>query len=155
MAAVKNVTHRRSGTPEHYIWQSMRQRCTNPKNIGYVNYGGRGIAVCERWKRFDAFLEDMGNRPSPQHTLERVNNDLGYSKANCVWASKKAQSNNKRSNIRITLNGDCHTLKEWSVILGFTYEMAQQRIGKLGWDPVRAITEPRGPTVRLSRNAHH
>ena len=75
----------------------MKQRCTNPKNKGYKNYGGRGIYVCDRWmKSFPAFLMDMGKRPSPNLSIERKDNDGPYAKWNCKWATYEEQSLNKR-----------------------------------------------------------
>ena len=80
----------------YWVWAAMRQRCENPSNPAYDRYGGRGITCCERWHRFPLFLEDMGPRPTPQHTLERLNNDKGYAPDNCIWATRREQSLNKR-----------------------------------------------------------
>lgn len=87
---------RSSPTPEYQIWQAMTQRCTNPKNKDYQNYGGRGIAVCTRWRIFDNFLADMGLRPFSKLMLERLDNDRGYFKANCKWATRSEQMLNRR-----------------------------------------------------------
>jgi hypothetical protein len=83
----------------------MILRCTDPLNIGWKGYGGRGITVCERWRTFEAFYADMGDRPSPLHSLERKNNDAGYEPANCKWADKKTQASNRRSSRFVSLYG--------------------------------------------------
>lgn len=89
-------THGQSRTPERIAWMNMKQRCYNPHKSGYSNYGGRGIRVCKHWlNSFDNFLKDMGKRPEGT-TLDRRDNDKGYSKSNCYWATPKEQANNRR-----------------------------------------------------------
>jgi hypothetical protein len=90
------TNHGLTGTYEYHIWNSMKQRCNNPKNISYKDYGGRGIKVCDRWlNSFNFFLEDMGKKPDG-YSLDRINNDDGYKPTNCRWATMKEQSNNRR-----------------------------------------------------------
>lgn len=83
-------------TPIYRAWRAMRNRCTNPRNANWPHYGGRGIKVCKRWGDFENFLKDMGQRPSPSYSLDRINNDLGYNPGNCRWATRTEQSRNRR-----------------------------------------------------------
>lgn len=89
-------THRLTGTPEYQIWGSVIQRCTNPKDESYENYGGRGIKVCDRWLDFKNFLEDMGERPTPKHSIDRIDNDGDYEPSNCKWSTRSEQNRNQR-----------------------------------------------------------
>lgn len=82
---------------EYRSWASAINRCSNPENNAWADYGGRGITVCERWRSsFPAFLEDMGRKPTPRHSIDRVDSDKGYEPGNCRWATKKEQANNRR-----------------------------------------------------------
>ena len=90
--------HARAGTPEYRAWKGMKTRCTNDREKGWKNYGGRGIRVCDRWlNSFEAFLADVGPRPSPQHSIDRFpDNDGNYEPGNVRWATRKQQSENRR-----------------------------------------------------------
>lgn len=91
-------THGMSDTPEYRAWINMHQRCYNPKNVSYADYGGRGIQVDAVWHDFLNFFHDMGRRPSDQHSLDKVNNYANYGPGNCVWATTYEQNQNRRNN---------------------------------------------------------
>lgn len=112
------TTHGKSNSGEFNTWRSMISRTTNVKDPFYEIYGGRGITVCDKWKNsFIAFFEDMGPRPEGK-TLDRIDNDKGYSPENCRWATKEEQSFNRRSTIKLTLNGEQVSRKEAARKLG-------------------------------------
>jgi hypothetical protein len=108
----KISSHGMSNTKVYKTWQSMKQRCFNPKNIQYYDYGGRGITVCERWMDFQNFFEDMGHTPRGC-SLDRIDNNLGYDPKNCKWSTRQDQERNKRNNRLITFENETKTLAEW------------------------------------------
>lgn len=130
------------GTSTFKTWRSMRERCNNPAHKSYHEYGGRGIAVCNEWQdSFQAFLDDMGERPD-EKTLGRIDNSAGYYKANCRWESYKQQARNRRNNAQIGQEGNKKTIAEWSEISGIKYATIWKRINEHGWSHERAVTEP-------------
>jgi hypothetical protein len=100
--------HGMTGTSEHRAWLDMRKRCSNPRNKKFKHYGGRGIAVCERWTDFANFYADMGPRPGPGHSLDRINNDGNYEPGNCRWATWSQQRRNQRELPRATCKRGRH-----------------------------------------------
>lgn len=127
--------------PEYKIWQSMRQRCNNPNSPAYLNYGGRGIIVCDRWNDFIKFYEDMGPRPTSRHCLDRVDNDGNYCVENCRWANYVEQNRNRRSNKIISYQGQSHCLEKWAEIYGISSDTIWKRLDK-GWKVEEALTTP-------------
>lgn len=141
VAAAVNTSHGLRQSSEYQTWNHMRQRCSNPKDGRYSDYGGRGIVVCESWSSFEQFYADMGPRPSKDHTLDRKDNNGNYCKENCRWATRKEQNTNQRSNVRLTHNGETLVLSEWAEKSGIPYKTLHQRIAR-GWGTDRAITQP-------------
>lgn len=109
----KNLRHGARKTRAYTIWWNMKSRCERPDSKYFCAYGGRGIAVCERWQDFAAFLEDVG-QPKDGYTIERIDNDRGYEPGNVRWADRKEQANNRRTNKFITHNGETLTLQQWA-----------------------------------------
>lgn len=125
----------------------MHARCSKPTFHRYDRYGGRGIKVCDRWKVFANFLADVGRKPSPSHTLERLNNDGDYEPSNVAWVTRKIQARNRRSNRLITAHGETLTLAEWAERIGVDRETISKRL-KRGVLPEIAVSQP---AARLRR----
>jgi hypothetical protein len=128
-----STNNKASSHPEYRCWVAMISRCYNENRKDYHHYGGRGITVCDRWKfDFFAFQSDMGPRPGPGYSIERMDNHGNYEPGNCVWATQAKQTNNKRNNRLVTAFGKTHTIAEWSRITGLKDRTIQRRLG-LGW----------------------
>ena len=127
-------------TPTYQAWAAMKKRCLNPDHRNYAGYGGRGIDVCQRWMEFENFLSDMGNRPDGM-SLDRINNDAGYSPENCRWATAIDQNNNRRSNTLITFDDKTFTVSQWARELGMKKNALIERF-RHGWSVERAFTTP-------------
>lgn len=150
LTAERNETHRARGEPEYAVWAAMRNRCLNPSDQAYRHYGGRGITVAARWDSFEAFLSDMGPRPTPDHQIERVDNGASYSPTNCRWASRSENCRNRRNNRVIEHAGLKLTLAEWADRTGLKSHTIANRIDRLGWPAARALTTP----PRFDRRHH-
>ncbi len=135
---IKNARNQK----EYFIWSGMKTRCYNDKRKGYENYGGRGITVCDRWFcSYDNFISGMGPRPSPQHTIDRIDNDLGYSPDNCRWATRREQNNNSRRQNMMTHRNKSMNLTQWARELNMSRKGLTDRFAA-GWSQERALSKP-------------
>lgn len=126
-------------------WQSMIKRCETPSASGFEHYGAKGVTVCGRWRTsFEAFLEDMCERPTAEHTLDRFPNNQGnYEPDNCRWATKKEQTLNRRNTVWVTFNGETLCLTDWARRTGIRLLTLRARLIR-GWSTERALTAPKG-----------
>lgn len=143
-----NKTHGLSKTSMYSTWSSMIARCTRESSTFWHRYGGRGIRVCPRWFKFEHFLEDMGPKPSPKHSIDRIDNDLGYSPENCRWATMSQQRANidpsSPTAIRFcALNGESLPVKEWASRLGISRKTLTERLDSGLWSAEEALTTPK------------
>ena len=138
----RSITHNMSYTSEYAIWASMIHRCTNSNNRAFKNYGGRGITVCDDWRHdFMAFYNHVGKRPSPKHSIDRIDNDGNYEPGNVRWTTEQKQHNNTRKNHKITLHGHTMSISEWARFVKMKKVTLITRI-RLGWPPAKAIFQP-------------
>lgn len=153
--------------PLYVIWQGARARCYNRKAPGFLLYGAKGIRMCYRWRRdFLAFVADMGDRPSLEHSIDRIDGTRGYEcgradcdecgpagrAPNCRWATKGQQARNTSRNVRITLGGVTKSLAEWECDLGFARGLLSGRLSR-GWSPERALSEQPQKKLRVVASA--
>lgn len=121
-------------------WVSMRNRCLRPNDHAYPQYGGRGITICPEWNDFPRFFSDMGEAPK-RKSLDRIDNNAGYFKENCRWATSTEQMQNRRCNKNITYNGETHCKAEWARRAGITRTRFGIRL-KEGWSMERILSTP-------------
>ena len=150
------ATHGLHGDPLYNTWNGIRQRVSNPKNKDYVGYGGRGIRMEPEWlSDFASFrswvLEHIGPKPSNQHTIDRIDNDEGYTKGNLRWATRTVQQNNRRGSRLITRDGKTLTLIQWCRALGLNCAAVRRRVDALGWPMEVALTVPTDGTRRSGK----
>lgn len=137
----RNTKHGAYGTRTYQSWRGMIERCTSKKHKNYDRYGGRGITFCERWREYQNFVDDMGERPDGKN-LDRINNDGPYCKENCRWATQAEQVSNTSRNIFLCFDGRTLTVKQWSIETGIKYATLLHRVGRLGWTAEEAISTP-------------
>ena len=124
----KMSTHQKSHTPTYQIWSDMKKRCRNKNHWAHKKYyGGRGIDYCPEWEKFESFLSDMGERPGDL-TLDRIDNNKGYSKENCRWTTRKEQTKNRSNTVFFEMNGTSKTVSEWSEVLNINVATLRDRI---------------------------
>jgi hypothetical protein len=145
------------------VWSAMNQRCSCPELPGYRNYGGRGLRVCERWRTFEFFFEDMGERPKGL-SIERIDNERGYdcghcedcrernAPPNCRWATMREQSRNKRTNTYVVYKGERCLLVDLAARHGISAGVIRGRL-RLGWTLHRSLTQPVTPGGSRRKNS--
>lgn len=138
-------SHGLANTPTYVSWRKMKERCTNPASDKWRYYGGRGIRLCERWLIFAMFLEDVGARPSEEHSLDRIDNNGNYEPGNCRWATRDEQLSNRSDNVFVSFHGERITIGRLAKRYGLSHETVRKR-----W--LRGETEDhlvRAPHARL------
>ena len=140
--------HGMSHTKIYKIWKGIIDRCCNPNGKYYDRYMGRGIVMCESWRNsFENFYKDMGDSP-PNCSIDRIDNNKGYCKENCRWATRIEQQRNRRTVIKLTFNNQTKTLPEWAELIGISNTTLWKRLNA-GWDINRTLTSP------LRKDARH
>ena len=141
-------THGEIDTRLYEIWGNMLNRCSNPNNPAWKNYGGRGIQVCEEWKKYESFRDwSLSNGYSDELTIDRINNNYNYCPDNCRWTDVITQANNTRRNHNVEYNGETHTISEWARIKNIPYKTLHRRIVSLKWN----ISDALNTSVKISK----
>lgn len=156
LTLARTRTHGKTKTAEYGIWAGMMARCFNPNNDHYNSYGARGIKVCDKWKEFINFFNDMGLRPSDAYSIDRINVNGNYELSNCRWILKVEQQRNTQKSIHITWQGTTMCLREWAAKLGIEYKMLWARL-KNGWSVAQAFTastRERGVPIAYDGQSH-
>lgn len=143
------IKHNKSKTKLYDVWTNMRQRCLNPNNPRYKNYGGRGITICEEWNDFQNFYDwaiahgydENLNKEKKLCTLDREDVDGNYEPSNCRWITNKQQQNNKKDTILYEYNNKFYTISEWADILNLPLNVLKSRITR-GWNIKRVLEQP-------------
>lgn len=139
-------------TPEYKAWSHMKSRCYNKKDKKYPIYGGRGIKICKRWKRsFSNFLQDVGKRPTPEHSIDRINTNGNYCPSNVRWSTKKEQANNRNGNHKFRYKNQYLTVMQISELSGIKYTTLLQRLCIFKWSVYKSVNTLPGAAVKNCR----
>ena len=140
----RSTKHNQRHTKLYEVWKTIKQRCLNPKNVSYHNYGGRGITICDDWKNdYFCFYEwSINNGYKEGLSIDRINNNGNYEPNNCRWTTRIVQNNNTRANNYITINNETKTLAEWCRHYNISYSLVRQRYKRYNWDIIKALTTP-------------
>jgi len=134
------ITHGKSRTSEHYTWKNIKQRTTNKNRPDYARYGGRGVKMCKRWlESFEAFMSDMGPKPSPLHSIDRIDTNGDYEPSHCRWADSYTHANNSRKNVWVVINNERMTVSQAARAHGINQSSLSRRL-KRGLDINDAIS---------------
>lgn len=140
--SAKGVTHGLSKTPTYITWSNMKMRCLNKNRKGYDQYGAAGISIDPNWHTYENFLADMGERPSFDHSIDRIDNSKGYCKENCRWATKREQSRNRKHVTYYCFRGQNLTIGDIAKLTNHPEERLRYRVRDLGWSIERAVGTP-------------
>lgn len=144
--------HNQSHTAEYSVWISMLARCRNRHDKNWIRYGKRGITVCDRWLSFEAFIQDMGWRPTSKHSIDRINNEGNYEPSNCRWATLDQQRRNMRTNRWVNWNGERMCLVDWFIKTGVRKGAFYELLNR-GFSESEALTrlalKPKPPATLL------
>jgi len=136
-------------TKEYRAWSHIKTRCYNKKVRDYPRYGGRGITMCDKWRNsFLAFFQDIGKAPSPEYTIERIDNSKGYEPDNVRWATRYEQAMNRRRSRKLTYKGKTKHICEWEIETGINHQTIQMRIDFRGWSVEKALSTPTPKQMR-------
>lgn len=136
------TTHGMNNSPEHRAWRHMKERCCNPNTKDFKNYGGRGITICEEWRKsFMAFFNYIGKKPHKNYSIDRINNNGNYEPGNTKWSDKKTQANNSRRNYHITIDGVTKNIAQWADEKSISRFTICNRL-HMGWSPEKSVLHP-------------
>lgn len=148
----RHKTHGKTKHITYTSWRAMISRCTCETDKAYPYYGGRGIKIDSKWEKFSGFLEDMGERPSKDYTIDRIDVNGDYCKENCKWATRKEQARNTRNNPLYEHDGVAKTLADWAETTGIKVGTLHDRLHKLNWSIRDALTKPLGKPNALQKS---